>query len=101
VTSGREWREQGERAAQESLLLFEPLVGLLILALGTVTILAGVIAVALRLALRAVIELAAESLGAALFNVAHGAAVRGQQLLAELLPVGSAMQPEDVSQFQH
>src|SRR5712691_12959306 len=54
---------------QQLLLLFEPIIGLLILALGTMPVLAGVITVALRLALTAEIELAAETLGAAGFNV--------------------------------
>jgi hypothetical protein len=60
---------------QQILLLLEPLIGLFILALGTVAVLAGVITVALRLALFTEIDLAAETLRAAGFNVLHSPAM--------------------------
>jgi len=60
---------------EQVLLLSQPLIGLLILALGTVAVLAGVVTVALRLALLTEIELAAATLGAAAFNVLHGPAM--------------------------
>ena len=86
---------------QQTLLRLQPSISLFILALGAVAVLAGVIAVALLLALGAVIELAAQTRGAAAFNVLHGAVVRGQHAVAELSAIGWAMQPEDVSHFQH
>ena len=60
---------------QQILLLLQPIIGLLILTLGAVAVLAGVITVAWRLALFTEIELAAETLGAAGFNVLHSPAM--------------------------
>ena len=50
---------------QQTLLFFQPVIGLLVLAFGTVPVLTRVITVVLLVALLAVIELAAETLGAA------------------------------------
>jgi hypothetical protein len=60
---------------QQLLLLLEPFIGLLVLALGAVAVLAGMIAVTLLVALGTVIELAAQTRGTALFNVLHGPVV--------------------------
>jgi hypothetical protein len=81
-------------------LFLEPLIGLLVLALGTVTVLTGVIAVTLLLAVGAEIELAAATLGAAGFNVLHGPQMRRQHPVTELQAIGGTMQPQDVGYCQ-
>lgn len=86
---------------QQVLLLREPLVGLIILAFGAMPVFARVVAVALLFALVAVIEVAAKCLGAALFDVLHGAQMRGQHPEAELRPVLFAMETKDVGHLDH
>jgi hypothetical protein len=56
---------------QQVFLVIEPLVRLIILALWTVAVLAGVVAVEALLALVTEIELAAKRLGAAVFDSVH------------------------------
>jgi len=86
---------------QQLLLLVQPLIGLLVAALGTVPVLAGVIAVTLLLTLVTEIDLPAASGGAALFDVEHGPEMGRQHAAAELLPVLWAMPPENIGHFQH
>src|SRR5882724_8280031 len=86
---------------QQSLLFFQPVIGLVVLTLGAVAVLAGVIAETLLIALGAVVELAAKTRGAALFNVPHGPEVSRQHPVGEVGAIVWAMQPEDVGHFQH
>jgi hypothetical protein len=59
------------------LLRLQPGSGLFIATLGAMAVLAGVITVALLLALVTEIELPAQNSGTALFDVLHGPLVRG------------------------
>src|SRR5262245_49057853 len=58
---------------QQTLLVFQPCLGLAILALGTMPVLTGMVAVMVVSAFVTVIELAAKRLSAARLNVVHGA----------------------------
>jgi hypothetical protein len=75
--------------------------GLVILAFGTVPILAGVVAVMMLLARLTVQEVAAESLSAALLDVLHGPQMRGRHPVAKLCAVLRAVEAEDVSDLYH
>lgn len=63
---------------QQTLLLIEPLISQMILTLGTVTIFAGVIALARLSTFIAVIEPTAKGRSAAVLNISHSAKMRGQ-----------------------
>lgn len=97
------WQGEGEhevRDGQQKLLLFlQPFLGLIVLALGAMTIAARVVAVLGLVALRAGIGLATEGRGAALLNGAHGLPVAGKQAFGVLLAISRAVLAEDISQF--
>ena len=82
---------------QQTLLMCQPFLGLLLLALRTVPVLTGVVAVMIRVAGLTVIDLAAESLRAAPLNVVHGPKMTGKHPVAKFRAVLGAMEAENVS----
>ena len=86
---------------QQVFLVIEPLVRLIILALWTVAVLAGVVAVEALLALVTEIELAAKRLGAAVFDSVHRPEMRRRHPVSELRPIFRTMEAEDVGDLDH
>ena len=86
---------------EQSLLVFQPRLGLVILALRTVPILAGVVAVMVLLTRLTGQEVATESFSAARLNVLHGPQMRGRHPVAKLRAVLGAVDAEDVSYLYH
>ena len=82
-------------------MVFSPSVGLVMLACGTVPMLAGVIAVMGLLTLLTGKEVAAECLRAALRNILHGPQLRGRHPVAKCRAVLGAVDTEDVSELSH
>ena len=68
--------EVGDRQ-EHGLLLIDPSVDLIVLALGAVTVLAGVVLVVLLVALGAAVQMTAEGLGAAIADVCYSPPVAG------------------------
>ena len=92
--------EHEVRDRQQKILLFlQPLLGFVVLALGAMTVAAGVVAVLSLVALRAGIGLSTQGGGTALLNGAHNLPVTGEQALGILLAIGGTVLAEDVSQF--
>jgi len=79
----------------------DPLVGLIVLALGAVTVFAGMVLVVFLVALRAAVEVPAEGLGATGADVSDSPPVAWQEPLVVLGYVVRAMQAEDVRQLRH
>jgi hypothetical protein len=86
---------------KKTLLPLQPLSSLVVLTLWTVTILAGVVAVALLRALGAHVKLPAENRSAAGFYVLHDPQMGTWHSIAELGSILTAMQPEDIGYFSH
>jgi len=88
----RDWQEQ-------SLLEFQPVLGLLVLALGAMAIAAGVIAVADFPAGQTSKDLSTQRLCTAALDGAHSLAVAGQEVCSVFLTIGGAILAKDISQF--
>ena len=97
---GESHHEVGNRE-KEILLILKPCIGLIVLAFGTVPVLAGMIAVVVLLARVAEVDLAAESIGAALFDGLHGLEMAGKHTTGKFLPVLGSMTEEDIGDFHH
>jgi hypothetical protein len=86
---------------EQTLLVFEPLLGLAILALGTVPVLARVVTVMVLLAMVTEIEPSAKNLSAAAFNLLHGPEMRGEHAISEFSSVVGTVEAEDLGQLDH
>jgi len=86
---------------QQTLLMCQPFLGLLLLALRPVPVLTGVGAVMLRLAGLTMIDLGAERLRAAPLDVLHGPQMTGQHPVPTCRAVGGAMDAENRSALHH
>jgi hypothetical protein len=82
---------------QHTLLVFQPCLGVAMLALGTMPVLTGVVAVMVVSAFVTGLALAAKRLSAALLNGVQGAKRRGEQPVANWSAVVGAMAAEEVS----
>lgn len=92
--------EVRDRQAQRPLLC-EPAGGGGMLTRGTMPVCTRMIALLQCAAVGALVEMAAEGLGAALCNGGHRREVAGEQTVVALRPVCGARAPEDVSQLTH
>jgi hypothetical protein len=107
VTAG-EWAQgggQGEgehevRDWQQKILLFlQPFLGFVVLALGAVTVPAGVVAELKLVALRAGVDLPTQGGCAAQLNSAHSPSMAVEQAIGVFLAIGRAVAAEYVCQF--
>jgi len=104
VLAGEQAQFRGERESQQevrdgqeqSLLHVQPVLGLLVLALGAVAIAARVITVAGFATGEARVNLSSQRFGAAALDSAHGLAMAGQQMRGVFLAIGRSVLAEDV-----
>ena len=82
-------------------LCVAPMVGAVRLALGTMAIAAGVVAVLVCPALGAIVACPTQHRGAAVFDVPERLCMTGEHPVPVRLAVGWAVGPEDVREFQH
>ena len=95
----REGEHEVRCVEQQAALEFKPILGLLMLALGTMAVAAGVVAVTHFPATGTLKDLSTQGFGATLLDGTHGLAVRRQQVFSVLLPVGGAISAENLGQF--
>jgi hypothetical protein len=86
---------------KQTLLVFQPQLSLVILALGTVAMLAGMVTVMVFLALVTEIESSAKSLGAALLDLLHRPEMRSGHPVSEFCSVVGTVEAEDVGDLDH
>jgi hypothetical protein len=86
---------------QQLLLLNQPLFRGLILAFGTMAVLARVIAIQGFITRFTMVDVTAQSLGAALFDSRHRLLVTEWHSLAELLPIFETVTAEDLGHLDH
>jgi hypothetical protein len=86
---------------QETVLVFQPLFSLVLLALGTVPVLTGVVAIPIRMAGLTVIDLAPEGRRAAALNVLHGSQMTRRHPVAKWCAVPGAMEAEHLRALHH
>jgi len=81
---------------EQILLIFQPLLGLIILTLGTVPVFAGMIAVVVLLARLTAIDVTAQGFRAALPDGLHGLEMTWEHAIGKLFPVLGSMDAEDL-----
>ena len=92
--------EQEVGDGQEQILLsFQPGLGILILAFGTMAVAAGMVTVLQLLTIRTAIDLPAQGFSATLFNCPHHFEVCGRHPSGVLLAIGRAILAKDICQF--
>ena len=83
------------------MLLGQPLLAGLVLALGTVAVLTGVVAVTSFAAILTGVDLPTQNFGAALFDGGHRFEMAGRDASLKLLAIGRAVLAENLGQFDH
>jgi hypothetical protein len=79
----------------------QPHLGVLMMALGTTPIAAGMVGIMLLPAVITRQQMATQDLGPAVHDLIHGTAMTGQQIRAEPLLIGGTVGPEDVRHLWH
>jgi hypothetical protein len=92
----RESEQKVRHREQESLLLLQPGLPLGLLALGAVSISAGVITIFSVTTIRTIVHLTTQGLSTAQLNGVHDGAMAGRHLLPVKLTVGGTVVAEDV-----
>ena len=77
-------------------LVFQPLLGLIILTFGAVSVVAGMVAVVMLITLFAVVGMPTKGFRSALLDVLHGFEMRGKHAIPVLLSVLLSVDAEDI-----